>query len=60
MAFFSETKLHNGRMERIRRSWGFSGGIEVSSDGTRGGLALCWKNNFIVQLRSFSSSHIDV
>lgn len=47
-------------MQRIRRRLGFPNGIKVSSDGSKGGLCLCWKENLVVDLRSFNSNYIDV
>lgn len=34
-------------------------GINVSSEGTRGGLSIGWRQGLNVHLRSFSVSHID-
>ncbi|KAG8490654.1 hypothetical protein CXB51_013877 [Gossypium anomalum] len=34
--------------------------IDVRASGTKGGLSLGWKGNSVVQLKSFSSWHIDV
>lgn len=34
-SFFIKTKLHSSKIEKIRKSYGFSCGIEVSSDGLR-------------------------
>lgn len=48
------------QMERVRRSCGFANGIEVDSEGTRGGLCMAWKNDIVIILRSFSKRHIDV
>ncbi|KAH1096965.1 hypothetical protein J1N35_013886 [Gossypium stocksii] len=47
-------------MERVRRSCGFQNGIDVESEGTRGGLSLAWKGDAGVTLRTFSKRHIDV
>lgn len=48
------------QMERVRRSCGFANGIEVDSEGTRGGLCMAWKNDITIILKSFSKRHIDV
>ncbi|MBA0664417.1 hypothetical protein Goklo_004426 [Gossypium klotzschianum] len=34
--------------------------MKVVDDGSRGGLSVGWTDEYIVQLRSFSKSHIDV
>ncbi|KAK5840246.1 hypothetical protein PVK06_009135 [Gossypium arboreum] len=47
-------------MERVRRSCGFTSGIEVEAEGTRGGLCLAWKGDVKVDVKSFSKWHIDV
>ncbi|KAA3459595.1 reverse transcriptase [Gossypium australe] len=46
-------------MEIIRRKLGFSCGVDVDADGSKGGLSLCWNNNSLISLRSYSSFHID-
>lgn len=47
-------------MERIKKRFGFINGINVSSDGSRGRHCLGWKEGFLVDLRSFNASYIDV
>lgn len=47
-------------MDRVGKSYGFVNGIKVSSEGTRGGLCLGWRNDIDVNLQSFSKSHINV
>ncbi|KAL4279757.1 hypothetical protein GQ457_03G020730 [Hibiscus cannabinus] len=46
--------------KRVRKSCGFSFGIDVDFDGRSGGLSIGWKANCIVSLHSYSSLHIDV
>ncbi|KAA3475444.1 reverse transcriptase [Gossypium australe] len=48
------------RMEKVRRSCGFLNGVEVTAEGSRGGLCLAWKADIDVTLRSFSNWHLDV
>ncbi|KAA3474025.1 expansin-A1-like [Gossypium australe] len=55
-----ETKLDQNRMERVRRRYSFSGGIEIEAEGSREGLCLTWKDDIVVTLRSYSKWHIDV
>ncbi|KAA3486163.1 reverse transcriptase [Gossypium australe] len=47
-------------MELVRMKCGFENGIDVGAIGTKGGLSLAWKGNYLVNLKSFSSFHIDV
>ncbi|KAA3482176.1 nucleolin-like [Gossypium australe] len=47
-------------MELARIKCGYENGIDIGATGTRGGLSLGWKGNSLVNLKSFSSSHIDV
>ncbi|KAA3461195.1 reverse transcriptase [Gossypium australe] len=54
-----ETKLDQKRMERVQKSCGFSNGIDVEAEGTRGGLCLAWKGEIDVSLKSFSKWHIE-
>ncbi|GMJ15348.1 hypothetical protein HRI_005204000 [Hibiscus trionum] len=58
--FLMETKVSAVRMENIRKKCGFVHGIDIDADGSRGGLSLCWNSDIMVNLCSFSSSHIDV
>ncbi|KAA3468682.1 reverse transcriptase [Gossypium australe] len=60
MVFFMETKLNRVQMEKVRRRLRFTNGIEVDSDGSKGGLCLAWKGGVSVGLQSFSRRHIDV
>lgn len=60
IAFFMKTKISSRHMEKVRRSCGFFNGIDVGSDGSRGGLCLAWRDGKNVQLQSFSKRHIDV
>ncbi|KAA3483859.1 reverse transcriptase [Gossypium australe] len=46
-------------METVRRKLGFSCGIEVDADGSKGGLSLGWNGNSLISLRSYSPFHID-
>ncbi|KAA3454975.1 reverse transcriptase [Gossypium australe] len=60
MVFFMETKIYDKRMEGIRRRCGFVNGIDIGAEGTRGGLCLAWKEDFMISLKTFSRNHIDV
>ncbi|KAK5824497.1 hypothetical protein PVK06_019272 [Gossypium arboreum] len=47
-------------MERLRKRCGFQNGMDISSNGLRGGLSLAWNGNDLVQVYSYSNNHIDV
>ncbi|KAA3476871.1 reverse transcriptase [Gossypium australe] len=51
-----ETKLDQKRMERVRRRCGFTNGIEMEAEGSRGGLCLAWKGDIDVSVKSFYGS----
>ncbi|MBA0665077.1 hypothetical protein Goklo_004992, partial [Gossypium klotzschianum] len=53
-------KLDANRIKRAQRRWGFSNGIDVLEEGTKGGLSLGWRSEISVNLRSFLMNHIDV
>ncbi|MBA0607068.1 hypothetical protein Godav_019430, partial [Gossypium davidsonii] len=55
-----ETKLNEKRMEKVRGRCGFASGIEVGVTRSKDGLSVGWKGEYVVQLRSFSTNHIDV
>lgn len=55
-----ETKLSVKEMEVARRKLGFLHGVKVDVNGTKRRLSLCWKENSLVNLWSYSSFHIDV
>uniref|UniRef100_A0A5B7BGF4 Endonuclease/exonuclease/phosphatase domain-containing protein n=1 Tax=Davidia involucrata TaxID=16924 RepID=A0A5B7BGF4_DAVIN len=58
--FLFETKTNQTRMEFIKSQIGFRNGVFVDSDGKSGGLCLLWQDPNLIQLQSFSKSHIDV
>ncbi|KAG8481729.1 hypothetical protein CXB51_026626 [Gossypium anomalum] len=55
-----KTMLSAKKMETVRLKCGFKNGIDIGALGSKGGLYLDWKRNSLIQLKSFSSSHIDV
>jgi hypothetical protein len=60
LLFVMETKISRKRTEKLCNALGFSGSFAVSSDGLSGGIGLFWKAEVIVELKNFSSNHIDV
>ncbi|KAH1063383.1 hypothetical protein J1N35_028370 [Gossypium stocksii] len=49
-----------GKWKKIRSKCGFKTGIDVSAEGTRGGLSFGWNGDLVVNLKSFSKAHIDI
>lgn len=45
-----KTKLNKVRMERVGRRCGLLNDIDVSTDGSRGGLYLAWKGDVTINL----------
>ncbi|KAK1383974.1 hypothetical protein POM88_021709 [Heracleum sosnowskyi] len=58
--FLCEIISSYGKMEKLCHKLGFEGFIVVEPQGKSGGIALFWKNADVVNLLSFSRSHIDV
>lgn len=62
--FLSETKLLSRELGSVARALGFSCCLGVDCDlsngGRQGGLAILWKEDIPVAVRSYSSNHIDV
>lgn len=40
--------------------WGFFNGIDISVEGSRGGICLAWRGSVSITLRSSSIKHVDV
>lgn len=57
--FLQETKLVARKMESLKFSVWFDGCLVVDSVGRSGGLALMWKMEIQVTVKSFSKYHID-
>ncbi|PPR82077.1 hypothetical protein GOBAR_AA38635 [Gossypium barbadense] len=47
-------------MEKVRLKCGFGNGKYIDAIGSKGGFSLGWKGNELIQLKSYSSFHIDV
>ena len=59
VVFLSETQLELKNLEFLRRKLGMYGSWEVERSGTRGGLAILWKEEIQVTVQSSSVAHID-
>jgi hypothetical protein len=60
LLFVMETKISGQRVKNLQGSLGFAGCFAVDSDGLSGGVGLFWSAEVDVDLKSFSSGHIDV
>lgn len=62
LIFLQKTCLRKSEMGKIRSSFKYDGMIFVDYFGQfqSGGLALLWKTNHVISLRSYSLNHIDV
>ena len=58
--FLMETKIDTKKMENICVVMGFQHAFIVPSKNRSGGLALLWKDNMQVRVRTYSQHHIDV
>ncbi|KAK5812412.1 hypothetical protein PVK06_027842 [Gossypium arboreum] len=47
-------------MEKVRLKCGFANVLDVGAFRSKGGLSISWKEEYMVQLRSFSANHINV
>ncbi|CAM8914255.1 unnamed protein product [Rhodiola kirilowii] len=54
-----ETKADLRKIEALKRKLGFKHGIAVARSGLGGGLALLWREEVQVVLKSYSRNHID-
>lgn len=60
LVFLMETKLSKEEMTNKKYMLGFIKGLIVASNGSKGGLALLWKKEVIVDVKTFGLWHIDV
>jgi len=54
-----ETKLTVREMEPIKAELGFQGMLAMSNEGRKGGLALLWKTEVVIDTNTYSPHHID-
>ena len=55
-----ETKLSKEAMTKKKFTLGFTEGLVVASNGSKGGLALLWRKEIMVDVQTFGPWHIDV
>ena len=56
LVFLMETKLSKEEMTR-KYTLGFTEGLVVASNGSKGGLALLWKKYVMVDIQTFGMAH---
>ncbi|XP_022752251.1 uncharacterized protein LOC111300973 [Durio zibethinus] len=57
--FISETKLHENKLDRIKRKCGMRSCFGVSAEGRSGGLMMMWREDIPPKLMSFSKNQFD-
>ena len=57
--FLMETKLSIREMEPIKTELGYPSMLAISSEGRKGGLALLWVAEVVVDTQTYSLNHID-
>lgn len=60
LLFVMETKIRADRLENLKFTLGFSGCFVVNSVSLSGGIGLFWSKDVSVELKNYSSGHIDV
>ena len=60
LVFVMETMIRGKRAEDLQHTLGFGGCFEVDSVGLGGGIGLFWAKNVNVELKNYSTRHIDV
>ena len=60
LVFLMETKLSKEEMTKKKYNVGFTEGLVVASNDSKGGLALLWKKEVMVDVQTFGPWHIDV
>lgn len=59
LLFVMETKIRAKRVENLQYQLGFGGCFAVDSDGLSGGIGLYWSKDVNVELKNYSTGHID-
>ena len=60
IVFLMETKSNREWMEQVKDRCKMKHGLIVPSDGSKGGLAMLWKEGIKVEVKTYSEEHIDV
>ena len=59
VVFLSETKKNIAGMKRVKVKLDFVNGFYVQREGKGGGLAMLWRKEVNLEIKSFSKHHID-
>ena len=59
VVFLTETKKKNAGMTKVRMKIGFENGFYVKKEGKGGGLAMLWRREVNLEIKSYSMHHID-
>ena len=59
LLFVMKTKIRAKRVEDLCYQLGVAGCFAVDSEGLSGGIGLFWSKEYDVQLKNYSSVHID-
>lgn len=58
IVFLMETKLNREWIEKMKDWCKMKHGLIVPSDGSKGGLAMLWKEGITVEVKTYSQDHI--
>ena len=59
MVFLLETKMMIAEMKKLKMKLGFVNGLYVQRQGRGGGLAMYWRKEVNLEIKSYSRYHID-
>ena len=59
VVFLSETKRKIAGMKKVKGKIGYVNGFYVQQKGKGGGLAMFWKKEVNLEIKSYSKHHID-
>ena len=59
IVFLAKTKMKISRIKRVKVKLDFANGFYVQRKGQGGGLAMFWRREVDIEIKSFSRHHID-
>ena len=59
IVFLMETKSNREWMEQVKERCKMKHRLIVPSDGSKGGLAMLWREGIKVEVKTYSQDHID-
>ena len=60
IVFLMETKSNREWMEQVKDLCKMKHGLVIPSDGSKGGLAMLWKEGIKAEVKTYSQEHIDI